>query len=244
MQPLPPPPTNAEIRAWARAQGMVVSDRGRLPARVVQAYAAAHGTPAPEPVAPEPVAAEPAEIDPQSATRPEPAAEGLDAPPRRARRRPGWQLAALGAVVALTLLGAVLFLVLRDGDPSGTTASGAVTFDDVELGDCTAEIPEGVTLTVTLLPCDEPHEGEVYATFELSGDDYPGAEQIERFALGGCQREAVAALPPDDETLYDLVYLAPSEQTWEQGDRTVSCVLSDPTGKPLVGSVVEGTARR
>ena len=95
-----------------------------------------------------------------------------------------------------------------------------------------------------VLPCSEPHEGEVYATFELSGSDYPGGREIERFALGGCQREAVAALPPDDETLYDLVYLAPSQQTWERGDRTVSCVLSDPTGKPLVGSVVAGTVQR
>ena len=36
-------PTTAEIRAWAAAQGLVVSDRGRIAAEVVQAYLHAHG---------------------------------------------------------------------------------------------------------------------------------------------------------------------------------------------------------
>ena len=249
MHPPPPAPNNAEIRAWARAQGMDVADRGRLPARLVEAYAAAHGghrqlavAPVPTAVEPEPVAPEPAPTFDGLTLTPTPTPTPDPSPSRSTRRRPRWVPAALGALAGLVLATAVLFLVLRDDEEGTSTASGAVTFDDVELGDCTAEIPEGVTLTVTLLPCDEPHEGEVYATFELSGDDYPGADEVERFALGGRQREAVAALPPDDETLYDLVYLAPSQQTWDKGDRTVSCVLSDPTGKPLVGAVLEGTA--
>ena len=36
-------PTTAEIRAWAAAQGLVVSDRGRIAAEAVQAYLHAHG---------------------------------------------------------------------------------------------------------------------------------------------------------------------------------------------------------
>ena len=32
----------AVIRAWAREHGMVVSDRGRIPARVLEAYRSAH----------------------------------------------------------------------------------------------------------------------------------------------------------------------------------------------------------
>jgi hypothetical protein len=38
----PREPTNADIRRWAVAQGMVVSDRGRLPRQVEQAFRAAH----------------------------------------------------------------------------------------------------------------------------------------------------------------------------------------------------------
>ncbi len=45
--PLPPAaPSTAQVRAWAVGQGYAVSDRGRIRADVVAAYAAAHG-PAP-----------------------------------------------------------------------------------------------------------------------------------------------------------------------------------------------------
>lgn len=36
----------AAVREWARANGHVVADRGRIPADIVDAYHAAHGQPA------------------------------------------------------------------------------------------------------------------------------------------------------------------------------------------------------
>jgi hypothetical protein len=43
--PLPPrEPTTAEIRRWAQAQGLAVSDRGRIAAEVQEAYRLAHRT--------------------------------------------------------------------------------------------------------------------------------------------------------------------------------------------------------
>ena len=33
-----PAPSSAELRVWARANGWTVSDRGRLPAELVQAW--------------------------------------------------------------------------------------------------------------------------------------------------------------------------------------------------------------
>lgn len=42
--PLPPaPPAPAEVRAWASADGLAVSDRGRLRPEITQAYLDAHG---------------------------------------------------------------------------------------------------------------------------------------------------------------------------------------------------------
>ncbi|WP_139981508.1 ERCC4 domain-containing protein [Nocardioides litoris] len=43
----PAPPTPAEVRAWAALHGHVVSDRGRVPRAVVEAYVAAHAPGAP-----------------------------------------------------------------------------------------------------------------------------------------------------------------------------------------------------
>jgi hypothetical protein len=36
-------PSTADVRTWAREQGMATADRGRLPRSVLEAYAAAHG---------------------------------------------------------------------------------------------------------------------------------------------------------------------------------------------------------
>jgi hypothetical protein len=40
---LPAPPSPAEVRAWALAEGYEVSDRGRVPSRLVEAFRAARG---------------------------------------------------------------------------------------------------------------------------------------------------------------------------------------------------------
>ena len=52
-QPPPPPPplptavSSAEMRRWARASGLQVSDRGPIPARVREAWLRAQGSPSP-----------------------------------------------------------------------------------------------------------------------------------------------------------------------------------------------------
>lgn len=53
-----PPPASA-VRAWARAQGLPVGDRGRLSPDLVDAYLAEQGAPAPAPNAPPAPAARP-----------------------------------------------------------------------------------------------------------------------------------------------------------------------------------------
>ena len=41
--PLAPDPSTSELRAWARAEGLEVPDRGRLRPEVLAAWRAAHG---------------------------------------------------------------------------------------------------------------------------------------------------------------------------------------------------------
>jgi hypothetical protein len=36
-------PSNADVRSWARANGLTVRDRGRVPASILSAYRNAHG---------------------------------------------------------------------------------------------------------------------------------------------------------------------------------------------------------
>jgi hypothetical protein len=298
-------PTNAEIRAWARAQGMGVSDRGRLPAHVVSAYAGAHppasdapatGPPAPAVAgpgsAPDPVWSAPAELTPPPFTPPmdapswygQPGGQRQSSAPhaggtdgfaiaslvlgliggvllalifgvlalRRIRKtgRDGRGLAIAGLVLAgLWTLGAGVLVAVGVPDSAeravdgSVTTSGDVTLADVQVGDCTERPPEGEVLTLRVLPCASQHASEVYAVFDLDGEQYPGDDDAVRFAEGGCNRELERLLPESDETAYGLFYYAPSEDSWSLGDRSVICLLEGPNGRQMTGSVVERSRR-
>jgi hypothetical protein len=123
-----------------------------------------------------------------------------------------------------------------DRDAQGAvTASGDVDATDLRIGDCADEAPEGTTYTVRLVPCARPHGAEVFAQFDLEGDEFPGATDVDRFAAGGCRRR-VDAYVGADPTDYDLYYLVPTSSTWARGDRQVTCLLGGPDGTTVTGS--------
>lgn len=302
-------PTNADIRAWARQQGLTVADRGRVPAAVVDAYYDAQA-PEDEAAAPPPaperaLIARPAPpLDPYSTSpqaqreldRPAPphgwqgpgsaAPHEWQAPPgstdgstdgfamaslifgliggpllgvifgivglRRIKRsgRPGRRLAIAGLVLSglwtLGLIGIIAAVAAGQADRDVTgkvTASGDVALDQLQVGDCTAPLPEGESRTLPVVPCDTAHTGEVFAIFPLQATDYPGDEEVARFSEGGCEQAVTAEVEAAiGQTPYDLVYYTPTAQTWAVGDRTVICLLVAPSGQ-TTGSVVEGARR-
>ena len=71
-----------------------------------------------------------------------------------------WVRVGLGAVAILAVV-AIGFAVLRGGG-SSAPASLAV-------GDC-IDVPDAAAIaTIPKLPCTEPHDGEVFHVFEVSG---------------------------------------------------------------------------
>ena len=149
----------------------------------------------------------------------------------------------IGAITTLLYGGAVLAGVLGGAERNGggaVTSAGDVSLDDLRVRDCTGALPESEVLTLRVVPCTEPHTAEVFATFPLEGDRYPGDADVTRFAEGGCDRELGALLGDEVETTpYELFYFSPTEQSWRLGDRTVICLLTAPPGETLTGSVVE-----
>ena len=268
----------AAVRAWARANGHVVSDRGRIPAAVQAAYDAAHAEPEvvapPPPAVPPPAAAPPPGQAPWGPGQPSgwyapgpfPPAPGRDgfsvaalvlgilpalggilaivfgaialSRIRRSGRR-GRGFAIAGIVLgSLWLLGIVVAVVISAAAEADRDAAGAVVgAGDVEalelrVGDCAAEPPVGNTLTIRLVPCGEPHAAEVYAEFSLTGNAFPGDDEVARFAGGGCRRRLTEVLGAGAGR-YDLYYLHPTRQTWRGGDRGVSCLAGAPDGEKL-----------
>ncbi len=111
----------------------------------------------------------------------------------------------------------------------------------LEEGDCFDD-PE-VSTDIRAVPpvaCDQPHDNEVFATFDLVGATYPGGEALEDEALAGCTDR----FPGQVDARFaeaDLVIgvLVPTRDSWEDGDREVVCVVSSPDGL-LTGSLLAG----
>lgn len=166
-----------------------------------------------------------------------PAPNGRESLPRSARVP-----LASAAVLALALLPGCFFF--DDGTET-------VSVFDLEPGQCLlAPDDPAVELTeMTVVPCDEPHEMEVFALLDFdspagasqtgaAGSTFPGDAPLKDFADGACAGAFADYVGVDyrDSRLF-FTYLVPSARSWEaDGDRTVTCVITT-TGEPLDRSV-------
>jgi Septum formation len=146
--------------------------------------------------------------------------------------------------------GAVLLLALAAG------CSKDVAANDLAVGDCTADDIADAVADVDTVACDADHTYEVFASFELDGDDgadFPGRSDVESEAAAGCNGdrfEEHVGTPYEDSTLH-TTYLVPTEDTWDgAGDRTVVCLVFEPVdaeggdlSPATVQSSFEGAAR-
>ena len=122
----------------------------------------------------------------------------------------------------------VAFLVFFD--------KGTVSATEVNAGDCLKELPaSGLVITVDTAPCGEPHTGEIFSVMKMPEGDFPGQFAIEEYQ-NKCAPELAkyspeAAEDPD----VGLFVLYPSEDSWGQGDRTVTCIAT--TDSPRSGTL-------
>ena len=109
--------------------------------------------------------------------------------------------------------------------------------DEVEVGDCIAEIPQGARVeTVETVDCRQPHAGEVYAQLAVPDADFPGEDAIVEKYASRCEPELASYSPAAAQDMsISLVYLHPTEETWERGDRAVHCIAV--TLPPRSGSI-------
>src|SRR5262245_32655153 len=144
----------------------------------------------------------------------------------------GRGLAIAGLVLSgLWVLGAAALVVFML-----TIGRGTVSATDVKVGDCRKEIPGNTKVfTVDTVGCDEPHAGEVFAVLMMPEGEFPGQSAIDEYQ-NKCE-PALASYAPSaitDDSV-QLYVLYPTEETWKQGDRAVTCVATvDP---PRTGSL-------
>ncbi len=130
------------------------------------------------------------------------------------------------------------------GDAGGAEEA---TTEDTEAADETAtDVPEGIdgtvptsTAGVVKADCDDPHVGEVYAQQDLDNQVlFPGA-RMSQFTAAVCTGETFEDYIgyPFDSSIFDVITYAPSKESWAAGDRTVTCVVTDPSAGYIPGTL-------
>ena len=148
---------------------------------------------------------------------------------------------------------AIALLLAACGDDGlNRNESGRVTepqpasVPELLTGDCFDD-PEPDELNaideVEVVPCEVPHDNEIYYSFDLAEGTLPGTDALFEISAGQC-------LPAFDAFVgiafelseMDVFPLTPTPAQWEDGHRTVHCVLFNLDLSELVGSA-RGTAR-
>lgn len=128
------------------------------------------------------------------------------------------------------------------GDAAGGSDDGPIDAFGMQPGDCFDDtfFTAGELTEVPGVPCDQPHDNEVYATFDVTGDVFPGDDQLDQLADQGCLARFEAAIGrPYEESTLVFTKLTPSERSWaELSDREVVCVAYHMELEKLTGSVL------
>jgi hypothetical protein len=152
---------------------------------------------------------------------------------------------------AAPLAGATLLLLTacgpddarRDEATGEITASAEADVFSLQVGDCldlaAAASTTGEVESLPTVPCTDPHDGEVYAETDLTGDTYPADLETQ------AQEFCYAAFAPFvglsyEESTIDFTTLSPTSTSWDQGDRGVQCILQTTDGQ--VTGTLEGAA--
>lgn len=174
-------------------------------------------------------------------------------------QHPGWderpattrRLAVAASVVFAVLAGLLVVVMgwrLLSGALAGDAPEGAGEAADIGelvVGDCyridAAAAADSEVAQVKLVPCSEPHSGQVYAVLPLGFDAWPGDEALTEKASTLCE-QAQGVL---EEAVYDAPDVYPSwfvplEESWDLDERTVQCVLESGTTDGLTRSYVTG----
>ena len=130
-------------------------------------------------------------------------------------------------------------------DALGDGEAGVFT---LVVGDCLNDADEtGDVSTVPIVPCEGPHDSEVYASVMMDDPEYPGEEATIAAADAACRLKFADFVGiPVDDSIYSYATLYPTSDSWSGGDREILCriaLLSDDGRVTPVSGSLAGSAR-
>jgi hypothetical protein len=153
-----------------------------------------------------------------------------------------------GAVMLVLsiLAGIALFVLFTLGAASSSAGSPLDPFlppsqDEVfalPVGTCLDDLSSDYITDDNVLDCAQPHSFEVFGSVLVTDSAFPGADALETQAFDKCDAAFgdYVGIPYADSTL-NYSYLAPTAETWAQGDREIVCLIFDPEAEQTTGSL-------
>ena len=131
----------------------------------------------------------------------------------------------------------------RRGIDGGIIEAGSVGTTRLRVGDCFDEPSAGTIRVVTGVPCAQPHDAQVVARLLIEGvGSWPGTDALIDEAGPGCTPAAASAA----SALVDVVgapevalsAYVPDASAWDDGDRSVICLVEASEGEKLAVDLV------
>ena len=168
------------------------------------------------------------EVDAWATAPDEPSTEAPPAAPPPAVAKPGRgrTIVIVGGIIVF--LAVVLFIVRNN-----------VSADDLKVGDC-FNTPTGDSIsTVEKQPCTDSHNAEVIFVGEYTGDTYPISLSLNSFLEDSCLPafESYVGRAVDSEPELAIAYFYPTRDGWNNGDRTITCYVTQPDESPMTESL-------
>lgn len=144
--------------------------------------------------------------------------------------------AGAALVAGLTACGSGSDDPQRDETSGEVTASAESDVFAIKVGDCLdlSQQESSEVSSLPTVPCDEPHDSEVFAELTLTGDELP--TDLDTQADTFCHDEFATFVGISyEESALEYSPLTPTESSWAQGDRVVQCIVL--SGEPVTGSL-------
>lgn len=155
---------------------------------------------------------------------------------------------AFVVLVVLSFLGVINLEDAQRDENGRVTETTLIPVTSLKVGDCFDEAAtRGATEEassvndVTVKPCSELHDFELYAVFEVADGSYPGEAALQNEANARCYELVDEYAGTSGKVRTATVYFFfPLELQWRlRHDRTVQCMLSFDSG-PTRGSLKKG----
>lgn len=124
-------------------------------------------------------------------------------------------------------------------DPNART----VTIEDLKAGDCISDIAtdtqdsQKVATEATVVDCSTPHQYEMVGTGDTTASTFSEADTSTEMSKI-CEPLVTSYVgSPSKANSYRILAVTPSQETWDQGDRTFVCFAQNSDKSPLNNSI-------